>query len=680
MQSDPLYWSAEKLQRLQEKLVDSWAEDVWVFTTKDPGRRRQMCRFLRFASLSSSLGTELKYALWTKFDSGRWSRDANSFDHRATTITFLIQWLDRFTPPVQSLMERDLAEWETLLQSHLLSTGRFRRWKDKRLLATQEYAEYTRESRPITLFRQLYSIIQSAYDERPAIPETEKDIWDLRRMGLPVNLVSGEYLLNFTLIAQPWLRHLCKEFMKFNSGIHSAADCRGKLTALRTFSRFLAECHPTTCISDIDRALIVEYISYLREHHPNSKYRLVLLSHLRTVLETCAEHLHVEGLTRKRLIFTDDFPKDEQLLPREIPEDVLKQLRKHLETLPTATSRMVVILLECGLRISELCTLPLDCLVCDDRHDWYLRFYQGKSKREHIIPLVNMVVIGTIQAQQEAVREQWGEQSPYLFPSPVSPGLPYRRVSVSIQLNKWAIEKDIRDAAKRLYRFQTHQFRHSVGMRLINDDIPLEVISRLLGHRTLGPTRIYATKRAEKLREELERVYRKKTVNGQGAIVAGAIRANDQEGQVVGRQMRGQTLPNGNCGRPLADGDCAHANKCLTCTFWLTSTEDLPRLKAFYGRAIRLMQRAVEVGNEVVIRNQERIVSNLAVRIARLEDTRLEASFSVEDLLEQLRSDLAAAESAQEEAREAGRLLAAKGMERIIVDLKASLTALEGTL
>jgi hypothetical protein len=44
-----------------------------------------------------------------------------------------------------------------------------------------------------------------------------------------------------------------------------------------------------------------------------------------------------------------------------------------------------------------------------------------------------------------------------------------------------------------------------------------------------------------------------------------------------------------------------------------------------------------------------------------------------------LRTDLAEAESGLEEARAAGLLLAAKHLERVIGELKARLTALEGT-
>ena len=147
-----------------------------------------------------------------------------------------------------------------------------------------------------------------------------------------------------------------------------------------------------------------------------NRSRKIALANLRVFLETCAYQLKVEGLTKDQIVFDEDFPKSERSLPHDIPEDVLKQLRKHLETLDTMTLRMVVILLECGMRISELCTLSIDCLINDNKHEWYLRLYQRKTKQEYIIPLVNQKVIGTIQSQQRDIYELWGSDCPYLFP------------------------------------------------------------------------------------------------------------------------------------------------------------------------------------------------------------------------------------------------------------------------
>jgi Phage integrase family len=310
--------------------------------------------------------------------------------------------------------------------------------------------------------------------------------------------------------------------------------------------------------------------------------------------------------------------------------------------------------------------------------EWYLRFYQSKSHKEQVIPLVDEQVIGTIQAQQEEIQSKWGDTGVYLFPSPLSHQHPYKQETFRRNLNEWAVKKNIRDRTGRLHRFQAHQFRHTVGMRLLNDDVPLEVISRLLGHVSVRMTERYAHKRAAQVRAELERAYHgRKTVDHQGNTVKGDARANDPDVQMTRKGVRGQTLPIGGCGRLVVLGECSHANKCLTCPMWLTSTDDLLKLKSFHERAVRLKQRAEEKGNHFVVGQQEHIIASLAIRIKSLEETSMDGTLVVDEVLGHLQADLAEAESALEEVRENGLIPATKYLERTITDLKSRIAAWE---
>lgn len=92
--------------------------------------------------------------------------------------------------------------------------------------------------------------------------------------------------------------------------------------------------------------------------------------------------------------------------------------------------------------------------------------------------------------------------------------------------------------------------------------------------------------------ERLHEALRRHDVFVEESTHWGDPRANDPDAQMTRKGMRGQTLPVGGCGRLIVLGECSHANKCLTCSMWLTSTEDLPALKSFYECAIRLKQRA----------------------------------------------------------------------------------------
>jgi integrase/recombinase XerD len=673
MDARAIEWSEEKQKNFQDQLIGSWAEDTWILTSRDGKHRRS----LQFNVTSPFLKIELKYAFWRKFESGEWSTTGQIARqlHEAKQV---IAWLDQVAPEGKSLLEKPLEQWVLAFRSFLVNTGKYKIRTTKRLTAAQQVVSHQIEDARVYLLRRIYKIISDGYDARP---EKEKDIWNMQKLGLDIDLTAGYRYLDFTPIAQLWLRTLAKAFLEYRMAIRSSADCHAKLMCIREFSSFLTHVYPQAKLTDLDKEMMLAYMSFLQERQYSDIWRKTLLIGLRTFLETCAHRLNLPGVCRERLIFDDDLPKESKELPREIPEEVLVQLRKHLNVLPTTILRMVVILLECGMRINELCNLPWDCLICDDKHEWYLRFYQRKLKQEHIIPLVNEAVVGAIQAQQKDMKEQWGNACIYLFPRPKSPQLPFKQHTFRDKLNKWAYDQEIRDQTGQLYHFQSHQFRHTVGMRLLNEDVPLDVIRRLLGHASVRMTERYAHKRATQVRAELERVYRKrKTVDYQGNAVKGDPRANDLEVQMTRKGVRGQTLPVGGCGRLVVLGECSYANKCLTCPMWLTSTDDLPKRKSFYERAVRLRQSAIEAGNQFVVEQQERIIAGLAVRINSLENTEADGTLCVDDVLAQLRQDLAEAESALEEVRENGLVPAAKYLERTITDLKSRIAALEETL
>lgn len=87
------------------------------------------------------------------------------------------------------------------------------------------------------------------------------------------------------------------------------------------------------------------------------------------------------------LVRKEDYPKQVRALPRYIPEEVMKQLNQHLDALPEPVIRMTLVVQECGLRIGELCQLPLDCLKHDGEGQWRIQFMRWKTKTEDSIPI-----------------------------------------------------------------------------------------------------------------------------------------------------------------------------------------------------------------------------------------------------------------------------------------------------
>jgi len=676
MGADTVVWSSAAQQRLRERVTGRWAEDVWRFQRNKPTDVGGQATYLRFTHPSPAINLELKYALSLKFESGQWGQHGEALATVASEFRYVMRWLTQdASPATPSLLAHSLDHWERSLRRYLVARSELRQRTHHMLTAAQEYQPYVCDDARIRLFRQIYMRVAEGYDDRA---ETEKDRWDLRALGITRDFPKSDHALSFTRIVQPWLRDLAKRFMQYNIAVHSVADCQNKMNALNHFSRFLVARHPWAQIDSLDRALFVDYLATLRGCALGTETRRNLLGNLRIVLEVCAHRLDIAGLPRDRLIFDDEMPLSGDPLPREIPEGVLAQLRQHLDTLPTTTMRMVVILLECGLRIGELCTLPVECIFQDSQGRWYLAFYQHKLKQEHSIPLVDDVVVATIQAQQDDTRARHGAAAPYLFPSTRGPRLPYRETAFGNTLNRWAVAQGVCGPDGRLWRFESHQFRHTAAMRLLSNEVPLDTIRRLLGHRSLHMTERYARKRADQVRAELERAQRGHvTIDAACQVVQGDARGADPDLQLATQGLRSAILPIGGCGRLRVLGPCEHENKCITCPFWRTSTGDLPQLDALVGRGQRLLPMARQQGNTPLVGNLERILPPLEQRITALRQLSEHALLSPDEQRCQGQEALAQAEAGLAEARSAGVWLAVKTLEQRIDELRLQLRAFE---
>lgn len=75
---------------------------------------------------------------------------------------------------------------------------------------------------------------------------------------------------------------------------------------------------------------------------------------------------------------------------------------------------MVLVLEECNISYSELCSLRLDCIKQNINREWQLAYYKQKKKKEVTI-LISIEVVNLIQEQQRYIKEVFGIDFPFLF-------------------------------------------------------------------------------------------------------------------------------------------------------------------------------------------------------------------------------------------------------------------------
>jgi integrase len=449
--------------------------------------------------------------------------------------------------------------------------------------------------------------------------EYPRDLWRLRNLGI----TAPNAHIRFGAVPQPWLKDLAKRWARWqlSRGISTGQVCRGTAAVAR-LGRFLAD--PQQGVpgpGQISRDVLERYLAELRASIGHLPAHNEVISLTSTFFRAVRLHRWAD-LPADAVFYPEDYPKRPQRLPRALAEQVMAQIEDpaNLDRWDDPAARLItIILIRCGLRLGDALALPRDCLARDGDGAAYLRYFNHKMKREALVP-IDEEAEAWIAAQQQHVAAAWpGGSCPHLFPRQLAnPGgqHPYPAATYRKRLNRWLADCDIRDEHGRPIHLQPHQWRHTLGTRLINRDVPQEVVRRILDHDSHAMTAHYARIHDSTIRRHWEAA-RKVNINGQtvtldpGGQLADAAWARQRAGRAT------QALPNGYCGLPLIK-QCPHANACLTCPMFVTTPEFLPQHHAQRQATLALITAAEAAGHTRVAEMNKQVAANLGKIISAL--------------------------------------------------------------
>ncbi len=454
--------------------------------------------------------------------------------------------------------------------------------------------------------------------------ETEygRDVWDARRLCITVTV--GHHRVSFERIPQLWLRCAVKTWAKARLvGGMSFGAIRRDVTALSWFASWLDNAHPQAAdASVITRAVIEQYLAYLTAHGPLPNTRLGYLTSLRGFLEMARRRAWL-ALPSDTVIYGDDLPRRPAGLPRFISEEVMAQLESDaaLAMLADLTTRhLLIVIMETGLRAGDACRLRLDCLVVDSVGWPCLRFVNTKVAAEQLVPL-SAKAAEAVRAQQGEVTQRW-PSSPWLFPATNANPDGARWFTYGAlrqRMRRWQAEIGLHDSAGRPIRVSAHQFRHTLGTRLINQGVPQHVVQRMLGHTSAQMTATYARLHDSTVREAFEAFCATRVdINGRHLPYKAEAPTSDAEWIKHHLSRIEASLANGYCGRPPQQ-DCPHPNACLTCPDFQTTVEFLPTHHRQADDTRRLIDAAEADGHRRLADNHRVVLGHLEEIIAGLE-------------------------------------------------------------
>lgn len=249
----------------------------------------------------------------------------------------------------------------------------------------------------------------------------------------------------------------------------------------------------------VDKETLMLYLSKIHEmYQPRTvKRKIASVKALFHYLE-CEEIIENNPFNKIDLTF-----RQPKRLPKTIPANIIQTFLSTLYKEKTNAKTMyqqkciirdiavMELLFATGMRISELCSLKQENL--DLENKTVLIF--GKGAKERMLQIGNDEVIAALATYKTYFSEELF-QTDWLFVNRLQNRLSEQ--SVRYMINHYA------DAAGIEMHITPHMFRHSFATLLLEADVDIRYIQKMLGHSSITTTQIYTSVSMNKQKEILE--------------------------------------------------------------------------------------------------------------------------------------------------------------------------------
>ncbi len=248
--------------------------------------------------------------------------------------------------------------------------------------------------------------------------------------------------------------------------------------------------------NDITRNCITDYVSSLHDKFKpkTAKRKIASLKAFMRYLY-CTDIIPLNPFDKIDTSF-----KEPQMLPRTIPSSILKNIlvasysnignakSDYAKMASIRDTAVIELLFATGARISEICSLKVESVNLSE----HTVLIFGKGSKERIINIENYDVLKILERYKDT----------YL--SYLQPGgfffLNNRRNRLSEQSVRFMIKRLEKQVDSKIH-ITPHMFRHSVATMLLEEDVDIRYIQKILGHSSITTTQIYTHVTSTKQKE-----------------------------------------------------------------------------------------------------------------------------------------------------------------------------------
>lgn len=538
---------------------------------------------------NSNINNEIKFIFYNKLFNDEWKLSAALMGQQQF-IRRLSEFINEKYPNINSILELDIEKVNI----------KWIDWLENKGIKTITTVYYKNIGKKCTCKTSIANFLNVIYDYLFNLTDTreewEKDRWDVRNLekyGISYNKSRTNYYIDFSKIKNKKIRNGVKKYFKqrlLSNNKFSWGRAMRYMNYLPNFINLILELEPIwNDLKNLERYHIEKYIEWLnvyakenltqRNANPNNYIRKGL-----HFIEKFLSDIQLRGydIAPKKnvriLIFPEDKPKQKKKPYDQIdyiPDYVLEQLFRHINNLHKDVIPIVWIMYKTGLRISDVLGLKQDCLVRLNEKYWIVTDIEKTYVEGHRIPiddeLANMLAVLIDKAKKNGNTDNNPNNLIFVRYSGSRKGKPYSQGWVREQLNIFAREYNITDESGKLYHFKNHSFRHTYGVKMLNNGADILTVQELLAHASPEMTLRYARILDDKKRKVHDEVMKSGvfTFNVHGEIeqeITGEISQDILDMLWLNHKLNAIDTPYGTC-LQRNKGKCEFAKQppCLTC-------------------------------------------------------------------------------------------------------------------
>ncbi len=518
--------------------------NAWAKTGSTPvglPRGRPSTQTVEFWRLPPMAADEIRFVVATKVGRGDWTCNANL---RRVLMVLVETANGRIT---DSLTERTEHEWLLLCRQHWTYTS-----------FDSLCAPYIRR-----FFRLLYGATNPNpwADDHWHWRDGFEFVLDATQSG------STHTAVDWSSVPVPWLKAGVKKLAR--QQLTTATLSWGTLSqwvrATRQLARFLTHNGTVPDPPAVTRPVFLDYLAWTRRRDTDADARLANTGAY--LLESLHDTGLVADLGSAIFLRRGENVHRKTRSPRPFPPDVIERIDTLIIDNPTTDPTLRAMLATtrwAGCRISELITLPLDCLHHLDG-DYWIEYWMTKTNAWRRFPIPDTLAT-VIREQQTRVRETYGHEAKHLFPGARSNAAagrtqPWSAGGLRHRLAAVFREHGITSSTvtgEPISGGDVHRFRHTAGMTLLNNGWTQQEVRDFLGHHSDTMTSAYARITDDTLARKAREFWENTPEH----------RTQDHNRIERPRTRFTAALPNGFCTLPSTQHCEFRPNPCLGCSFY----------------------------------------------------------------------------------------------------------------